>query len=304
MIEENKRGNEIIVNDGKYQRCVDLEDISHISIVKHGCKLHMTDGGSWFLKKILDEVYSQVRDYDFTYAHSSYIVNLWHVTSIDVEEELLTLDTGEQLGISRSKRDGLVQEWIQVQEDRRDRRKKRERDYYKLEEIHQRYSDTLQELEKDVRVIHKLVEHFGEMQKVLEEVGVSVVGKYTNYFRIDIILDTYKEKADERGISMEIDVSREFLLLEEVRSAAAVMLDRILEYFMMLTERCKHPGIHVTMKRNRKQYCSVIIVEGNYEGKIVLENISGFQEKMQSYAECFQLDFKSEKIVATLKLPY
>ena len=61
------------------------------------------------MKKILDEVYSQVRDYDFTYAHSSYIVNLWHVTSIDEEEELLTLDTGEQLGISRSKRDGLVQ---------------------------------------------------------------------------------------------------------------------------------------------------------------------------------------------------
>lgn len=304
---EGKTGKSIVVRDGKCQRCVDLEDISYISIVRHGCKVHMPGESGWVLSKSLEEIYRQIRDYDFVYAHSSYIVNLWHIASVDENEELLTLDTGEKLGISRSRRSGLRQQWIRTQEEKNARRKKREQDYYKLEELHQRYSNTLEELERDVKIIYRLVERFGGMQKTLEELGATAEncsqGEYTKYFRINMILDVYKEKAAEQAIPMEIEVSREFSLSEEVRPAAAVMLDSMLEYSLLSTERCLYPSIHVVMKRNRRENCAMIIIESSYDGKMIIESISDIRAKIEGFSDCLELFCKGKKIKAVINFP-
>lgn len=307
----------IIVWDGKYQRCVNLEDISYISIVRHGCDVHLSgeterdrkEGKKGFiLRKNLTEVYEQIEEYDFEYAHSSYIVNLWHIDSVDEREEVLTLDTGEELRISRSRREGLLQALIRIQERKREEKKKRAQDYYKLEEIHQRYSETLQELEKDVRSIHKLVEQFDEMQQTLEELGATVESngrcRYTKNHRINTILVEYKEMASERSIPMEIKISEHFVLPAAMQHVAVIMLDSLLEYALASTEQCSQPCVKVWMRMEQKGKCAGIGVESSYDGEFIVEGFSAVQKKAESYPGCLRLDCRGNKFRASLHFPF
>ena len=306
-------GKSIIVQDGNYQRCVDLEDILYISIIRHGCEVHLSGEvertmkigkRGLVLKKSLSEVYDQLGQYDFEYAHSSYIVNLWHVASIDEREEVLLLKTGEELKISRSRKAGLEQALIRIQEREREGRKKREQDYYKLDELHQRYSETLRELEKDVRDIHKLVEQFDEVHQTLEELGVTVENsgghRYTKYHRINMILAEYREMAAERAIPMEVEASEHFLLPVEMQHAAVILLDSLLEYALESTAQCPQPHIIVWMGMEKKRQCARIGVENNYDGEFIMESFSEVRKKADAYPGCLELDCRGNKFRASL----
>ena len=48
------------------------------------------------------ELYEELRNFDFEYAHSSYIVNLNHVIKFKAEG-VIKLSNGEELNISRSR---------------------------------------------------------------------------------------------------------------------------------------------------------------------------------------------------------
>lgn len=107
--EQDNKGRPLIL--GYYrQNHVQLlpEDIMYISIAKHGSILHPYPGtvhfpynGKIFCKRKVRELYEFLKDFDFAYAHNSYIVNMKYIKSRSKEE--IQLMNGEILTVSRSK---------------------------------------------------------------------------------------------------------------------------------------------------------------------------------------------------------
>lgn len=84
------------------------EEITYISIEKHGSQIHVTSQvmkyqfeGKILSKQRVGELYDKLKDHDFAYAHNSYIVNLRYVKQITAAE--LELRGGIILSIARSK---------------------------------------------------------------------------------------------------------------------------------------------------------------------------------------------------------
>lgn len=102
--------NEIIIR-GEYNNNnikIRLTDITYIQKERYGCIVHVTKeksendyDGQLFLRKKLDIIYKRLKDYEFEYAHSSYLVNICHVD--ECGRTKLKLDSGVILDISRSK---------------------------------------------------------------------------------------------------------------------------------------------------------------------------------------------------------
>lgn len=85
------------------------DDILYISIVKHGCMIHLFPGSlsfpiskEMFTRTRLPDLYDKLCRYNFASAHYSYIVNLKYVVKCSKTE--LQLIDGNILTISRSKR--------------------------------------------------------------------------------------------------------------------------------------------------------------------------------------------------------
>lgn len=82
-----------------------LKDVLYISVVKRGCDLYSVKNGQVeevHCRESLKEMYEQLKQEGFEYAHNSYIVNLENV--IGIEKSVLFLKCGIQLNISRSKK--------------------------------------------------------------------------------------------------------------------------------------------------------------------------------------------------------
>lgn len=78
------------------------EQISYISIAKRGTVLHCANSTELYTSsKKLVELYGQLKNFGFAYAHNSYIVNLEHVAIVGPKE--LEFINGEKLTISRSR---------------------------------------------------------------------------------------------------------------------------------------------------------------------------------------------------------
>lgn len=101
---------------GKDKLSISLDDISYISIVKHGCRIHilpdkLKEGKygrepekGFFIKESLARIYDMIVQYGFGRPHQSYIVNMKYIHSIDIAELILILKSGEILKISRSRK--------------------------------------------------------------------------------------------------------------------------------------------------------------------------------------------------------
>ncbi len=105
-IENKKQFYMIVRTDGGLQKIL-LKDITYISILKHGCCVHIYDHKTKESREIhgnqkLKDVYEELKGKDFEYAHNSYIINFQAIVQIQCEnvvlEDLVTLN------ISRSKR--------------------------------------------------------------------------------------------------------------------------------------------------------------------------------------------------------
>lgn len=99
----------------KYQKKnikIKLDDILYISILKRGSCVHTCienfgtdDTGCFVCDKKVSELYQELSDYGFAYAHNSYIVNLKHVKIKGKGE--IKLSNGEILSVARSKEQGF-----------------------------------------------------------------------------------------------------------------------------------------------------------------------------------------------------
>ncbi len=104
---KSRKGNPIVIGYCGYDQYVlDSDEIAYISIARRGCEIHLADeirqnGRTILSKEKLSELYDMLKDYNFVYAHNSYIVNIKYVRSRTRDEILMV--TGDILTVSRSK---------------------------------------------------------------------------------------------------------------------------------------------------------------------------------------------------------
>lgn len=97
---------------GKYhQSYVKLkpDDVLYIENTKHGSLIHVSENSMdySFEENItttlkLADLYPELKEYGFVYAHNSYIVNLKYVKKLHAKG-LLRLSNGKELNVSRSR---------------------------------------------------------------------------------------------------------------------------------------------------------------------------------------------------------
>lgn len=103
MVEHKKEYYLNITQDGKIFR-IPIKDIIYISVVKRGAILHLWEKGNKkeiFCRENLKNIYQQLSNVGFVYAHNSYIVNMANI--IKVNKNVITLIDKTELNISRSK---------------------------------------------------------------------------------------------------------------------------------------------------------------------------------------------------------
>lgn len=80
------------------------KNVEYIEIIKKGSILHCVENGAqvdYTSPMKVTEFYNVLKDFGFSYAHNSYIVNMDYVVMVNVEE--LELESGQRLTISRSR---------------------------------------------------------------------------------------------------------------------------------------------------------------------------------------------------------
>ena len=85
---------------------IDTDRILYISLRKRGCQIWLDqepEENPVNCNSRLAEIYEELKEHDFVYAHNSYIVNLKHV--IKAEGNVLELADGTALTISRSRKE-------------------------------------------------------------------------------------------------------------------------------------------------------------------------------------------------------
>lgn len=93
-----------ITSVGRVERIL-VEKILYICRAKRGCRIYMEGSGDVEeirCKESFSDLYEQLSDKGFVYAHNSYIVNLEKAEG--VEKNVVCLKNGIQLNISRSKK--------------------------------------------------------------------------------------------------------------------------------------------------------------------------------------------------------
>lgn len=106
---KSKRNNPVLCGyDGYNHFQVSSDDIMYISIAKRGSYIHTCLGEMNYkeakvisCKKKVEDLYEMLKDFDFVYAHNSYIVNLKYIKSRMKEE--IQLMNGEILSVSRAR---------------------------------------------------------------------------------------------------------------------------------------------------------------------------------------------------------
>lgn len=118
IIDEMVRKNDRIVLDlmfdGRITR-VEIKDILYIMVEKYGSRVFLAQSSqeietSLKTKEHIRSIYPKIAQYGFSYAHNSFLVNFKHV--VNLEKNLLLLDDGTILNISKSKKKNFEKEFI------------------------------------------------------------------------------------------------------------------------------------------------------------------------------------------------
>lgn len=126
MIENKKETFLIVCSDGRMNK-VPVRDILYISNRKHGSNIHtfskQTQKSEEFIcNRKLKEIYEELKNQYFEYAHNSYIVNFQAV--VGLKNNTIQLEDSTVLNISRSKKERFHKRFSQYlgQKYRRNRR--------------------------------------------------------------------------------------------------------------------------------------------------------------------------------------
>ena len=105
---------------------IESDDIMYISIARRGTNIHVCPRGLknnnnnvFHCKKKIEDLYEQLKEYNFVYAHNSYIVNLKYIKK-RVKEEI-ELMNGETLSVSRARTAELKKRMVEYMETKYER---------------------------------------------------------------------------------------------------------------------------------------------------------------------------------------
>lgn len=171
------------VMSGLHKISVGLDDISYISILKHGCRVHMDVGvmkegrygeepeEGFFVRKSLRTVYEDLKKYGFVYAHNSYIVNLRQVRSIDMNGQMLIFKSEEKLKISRSRKEKFKKSLYRLKREEKRVAEEKEKSHLELENQNRMYREIVYELKKNIAMIDIFYEQadYDEMRKIIKK---------------------------------------------------------------------------------------------------------------------------------------
>lgn len=171
------------VMSGIHKISVGLDDISYISILKHGCRVHMDvevmkEGRygeepeeGFFIRKSLRTIYDEIKEYGFVYAHNSYIVNLRQVHSIDMNGQMLIFNSEQKLKISRSRKEKFEQSLLRLKREEKRVEEEAEKNYLELESQNRKYREIIYELKKNIAMIDIFYEQadYDEMRKIIKK---------------------------------------------------------------------------------------------------------------------------------------
>lgn len=106
MIDNRKESFIVVCNDGEMSK-ISISDISYISNLKRGSCIHIFSRKNnqcyeMVSNKKLLEIYEELKNQYFEYAHNSYIVNFRSI--IGIKKDVITLEDLTSLNISRSKK--------------------------------------------------------------------------------------------------------------------------------------------------------------------------------------------------------
>lgn len=106
MVENSKETFLVVLSDGKMSK-VSVNDITYISNLKRGCCIHVFSKKNNQCYEIvnnkkLKDIYEELKNQFFEYAHNSYIVNFRAI--IGIRNDVITLEDLTTLNISRSKK--------------------------------------------------------------------------------------------------------------------------------------------------------------------------------------------------------
>lgn len=107
-----------VTSTGRFMR-IHLKEILYICLAKRGCRLYKMKGDhieEIHCKESLGELYEQLKQQGFVYAHNSYIVNLENVEG--VAKNVLSLKGGLQLNISRSRKPQFTEALFKYMQER------------------------------------------------------------------------------------------------------------------------------------------------------------------------------------------
>lgn len=93
-----------ITEDGKVSR-IPVDQILYVSMAKRGAVIHKysnTPDRETSCRETVGEIYEQLSEMGFTYAHNSYIVNMANI--IHISKTVITLKDNTELNISRSRK--------------------------------------------------------------------------------------------------------------------------------------------------------------------------------------------------------
>lgn len=178
-----KKNVRLEVMSGFHIISVDLDDISYISILKHGCRVHMDIGAmkegkygtepeeGFFIRKSLRTIYDEIKDYGFDYAHNSYIVNLRQVRSVEMNGQMLIFKSEEKLKISRSRKQKFQQSLLRLKRKERRVGEGEEKNHLELEDQNRKYREIIYELKKNIAMIDIFYEQadYDEMRKIIKK---------------------------------------------------------------------------------------------------------------------------------------
>jgi DNA-binding LytR/AlgR family response regulator len=98
---------------------LEISDILYIEKCRYGCIAHVIKKksendfeGKLLIKEKLEHIYEKLHNYNFEYAHSSYIVNMSYVDECDKTQ--LILDGDIRLDISRAKSKNINDKFLEL----------------------------------------------------------------------------------------------------------------------------------------------------------------------------------------------
>ena len=163
-----------------------------------------------------------------------------------------------------------------------------EKRYEQIELVNQEHAGFIHDIRHYMRIIGELatekkneniVDILSELQIKVSDVEAK---NYCPNSLLNTILNEKKKMADESGIRMKIKIAPDFIIDYVENMDLIAIMGNLLDNAMEATKHCKEGYINLELQAKNDAHFSIIRMENNYEGEIVIKGnkiITGKSDK-------------------------